>query len=183
MPYGVPFSDEERKKRHLLKYGTLENFPEERKGEGRFWKEKDDFEAQLMVCKQIEDDAKRASCIFDVLNRITRLQDVIQLSIPPVNESVVSAQNLINDANALILEASKWKGDIRMIANPYTLEKIKRIVNDWNAIAHNLNISVKGANYPIFEIREVKKRYDIPEYLRKENFKTIFKDMEKVTGE
>ena len=39
MPYGTPKTEEERKKTHLAKYGTLEGFPEERKGEGRFWKE------------------------------------------------------------------------------------------------------------------------------------------------
>ena len=40
MPYGKPFTEEERKLSHLSKYGTLENFPEKRKGEGTFWKEK-----------------------------------------------------------------------------------------------------------------------------------------------
>ena len=40
MPYGKPFTEEERKLRHLSKYGTLENFPKERRGEGTFWKEK-----------------------------------------------------------------------------------------------------------------------------------------------
>jgi len=34
MPYGVPLTDEERKQRHLAKYGTLENFPEVRRGMG-----------------------------------------------------------------------------------------------------------------------------------------------------
>jgi len=41
MPYGKPYSEEERRERHLSKYGSLENFPKERKGEGTFWKEKE----------------------------------------------------------------------------------------------------------------------------------------------
>lgn len=39
MPYGEPFSDEQREVRHLAKYGTLENFPEGRRGAGAFWLE------------------------------------------------------------------------------------------------------------------------------------------------
>lgn len=38
MPYGTPRNEEERKERHLEKYGTTE-IPEERKGAGTFWKE------------------------------------------------------------------------------------------------------------------------------------------------
>ena len=34
MPYGIPYTDEERKARHLARYGTLENFPEQRRGYG-----------------------------------------------------------------------------------------------------------------------------------------------------
>ena len=49
MPFGKPFTDEERRKRHLLKYGTLENLPEERKGLGTFWKE---FEDKLKNSKK-----------------------------------------------------------------------------------------------------------------------------------
>jgi len=34
MPYGTPYTFEERKARHLGRYGTLENFPEIRRGRG-----------------------------------------------------------------------------------------------------------------------------------------------------
>jgi len=40
MPFGTPLTDEQRKMRHLVKYGTLENFPEQRKGEATYWKER-----------------------------------------------------------------------------------------------------------------------------------------------
>jgi hypothetical protein len=39
MPYGKPFTEEERKKRHKEKFGDLDDFPKERKGQGNFWKE------------------------------------------------------------------------------------------------------------------------------------------------
>ncbi|HDH91601.1 MAG TPA: hypothetical protein ENF38_01480 [Candidatus Aenigmarchaeota archaeon] len=38
MPFGRPFSEEERKIEHLARFGTLEDFPKERRGQGRFWK-------------------------------------------------------------------------------------------------------------------------------------------------
>ena len=73
MPYGIQFTDEiryddknyinlsisspntflfskfRRKTRHLIKYGTLENFPTERRGVGTFWKETSTTNKLLIV--------------------------------------------------------------------------------------------------------------------------------------
>jgi len=49
MPYGIQFTDEQRKTRHLIKYGTLENFPTERRGVGTFWKETSTTNKLLIV--------------------------------------------------------------------------------------------------------------------------------------
>ena len=49
MPYGTPFTDEERRLRHLAKYGTLENFPTERRGLGTFWKEGSTFKKVALI--------------------------------------------------------------------------------------------------------------------------------------
>lgn len=63
MPYGTPKTEEERKKTHLAKYGTLEGFPEERKGEGTFWKEffkteEEKKKAEAEAKKMLEDMVK-----------------------------------------------------------------------------------------------------------------------------
>jgi hypothetical protein len=113
-----------------------------------------DFEKEFGECKIETDSVKKCKCMFNVLHDITTLQDKIQLSIPVVNESIALSTSLTNHANALLLEASKWKGDIRpQIEHNYTHEKVKGIIKDWNAMVHDYNIS-HDQKYPVLEIKE-----------------------------
>jgi len=69
MPYGKPFTEEERKLRHLSKHGTLENFPEERRGEGTFWRErfeKEIHDALVKIHEAIE-------CLKEVKNKLEKV--------------------------------------------------------------------------------------------------------------
>jgi len=58
----------------------------------KYWEE--GVEKELESCKMKKDYVERANCIFDLLERITRVQDVVQLSIPAINESVGISQSM-----------------------------------------------------------------------------------------
>jgi len=128
--------------------------------------------------KDIEDTAK----LFKKLHNITSEQDKMQLSIIPINESVALSRNMINDANALILEALKWSGDIRpQVRYGYTREKVLSIINDWNDMVHDFNIS-HALNYPRLFCREVPDFEDekFIEKVVRENLEEIFKHQDKL---
>jgi len=139
------------------------------------------FEDRFKMCMRVEDDVEKAACLFDLLSDITKLQDVVQLAIPPINESVAISKAITNDANALLLEVSRWRGDIRkLLRHGYIMEKIKRLITDWNAMAHDYNITY-GNEFPLFEL--VEKKEDIPPLPAeeiKELREEIFADQDKL---
>lgn len=106
--------------------------------------ETNDFEKKFTACKAVKDEMERNSCMFGVLYDITSAQDHMQLAIPPVNESIRLALNLVNDANAIILGVSRNGGDIRKIVSEgYVEEKVGREVSHWNDVIHDLNITLE----------------------------------------
>jgi len=143
-----------------------------------------DYEQRYNVCKAKTGDINKANCLYGLLRDITRLQDEVQLSIPAINESVAISNNLINNANALILEASKYKGDIRpQVLYGYTRGKVGAIVENWNAMAHDYNITQKDQSELL--VLEHKKEFKIPIIIErperaKEQEEDIFKDQDKL---
>ena len=127
-------------------------------------------------------DMERVKELFQKLYDLTVTQDELQLSIPRPNESVAISLDLINSANALILEASKWKGDIRpQVRYGYTKEKVLSIVQCWNAMAHDYNISHDDIHIPLIEAKLVVPEKEIPKEIRERQHKLIFEGQEKLS--
>ena len=100
------------------------------------------YEERFKGCLEIKNELDRANCLFDLLYDLTKLQDHIQIVIPPVNESVGLAKAAINDANAIILECSKFKGDIEPIyAHGYFREKVNRLQTTMKGIEHDMKVA------------------------------------------
>ncbi|MFQ6067990.1 MAG: hypothetical protein ACE5KD_00445 [Candidatus Bathyarchaeia archaeon] len=137
----------------------------------------------LNACKIIKDDVERAKCMFDLSHKVARIQESIYA--PAVNESVALSNNLITHANALILEATKWRGDIRkQVMYDYTFEKVNKVVNDWNSMVHDYNVSHK-AKYPVLICKEKEETFrgkplEVPEPVRKSNEEMIFKKQDEI---
>jgi len=116
--------------------------------------------------------------MFKQLHKLTQQQDELQLSIPKINESVAISLCLVDHANALILEASEHLGDIRpQVRFGYTLEKVLAIISDWNAMAHDYNISHDDMQVAQFECKMVvKEQSKPPKEIMEQQRKLIFKD-------
>ena len=100
------------------------------------------IENEFQECLSKEDDVDKANCTYELLHKVTEAQDVIQLSIPAINQSMATSNAMINDANALILEASKWKGNIEpQVDFHYTAEKVERIKRDWEHMINDRKIA------------------------------------------
>ncbi|RLE58192.1 MAG: hypothetical protein DRJ35_08320 [Thermoprotei archaeon] len=135
--------------------------------------EKEIYE-ELERCKRKPEDVDKANCIFDLLHDITRIQDVIQLSIPPINESVAISKDIINNANAIILETSKEKGNLEsLIRMVYLKEKIRNFVSGYNALAHDFNITNKE-NVNLLRLKEEKEDIKLTDAEIKDNKKVVF---------
>jgi hypothetical protein len=60
---------------------------------------------------------------------------------PAINESIAISTSMATKGNAIIKEVAKWKGDLEpLIRHGYILEKIRGLVNDYNAMAHDYKI-------------------------------------------
>lgn len=118
---------------------------------------------------------ERVKQMLKDLHEITKQQDTLQLSIPKINESVAISLGMVNCANALILEASKWKGDIRpQVRYGYTLEKVQCIIHAWNAMAHDYNVSHEG-KIPIIKYELIADiTHEVPKQIQEHNLKIIF---------
>ena len=101
-----------------------------------------DIEKEFKECLSKEDNVEKANCTYELLHKVTEAQDVIQLSIPAVNQSMATSNAMINDANALILEASKWKGNVEpQVDFNYTKEKAERIKKDWDNMVNDRSMA------------------------------------------
>lgn len=60
---------------------------------------------------------------------------------PAINESIAISTSMATKGNAIIKEVAKWKGDLEpLITHGYLLEKIRGLVADYNAMAHDHKI-------------------------------------------
>jgi len=82
-------------------------------------------------------DIKEANRKFEELFRHTE-----EMPYPPaINESIAISTSMATKGNAIIKEVAKWKGDLEpLIRHGYLLEKIRGLVADYNAMAHDHKI-------------------------------------------
>jgi len=124
----------------------------------------------------MSDRIKEVNSKFDKLDSLTKEQDELQLSIPAINESIAVSLGAVNNANAIILEISRWKGDIMHLAkSKYLRDRIKWIVGNYNGIVHDYGL-ISGDKVMKFKINEFIEDYsDIPENERKINIEAILR--------
>lgn len=128
-------------------------------------------------------DIQRVNEQFEGLYEITKTQDKIQLGISSLTECIAISKRMTNDANALILEASKWKGNlIPQVRHGYTREKVLLVVGDYNALVHDYNIT-HATNIPILVVKEEKRFSDKMFEELKNNKKLLKKNWNDVFGE
>jgi len=144
--------------------------------------EKKTFEERYEQCKLKEDDIEKGSCLFKLLHDITRLQDNIQLAIPPINPSVQLSKEIINDANAIILNASGYKGDLRPeITSGYITEKVGYIIWHYNNMVHDYNRTINEDFVEKITHKFVPERNKpVPKEDRKKIERITFKDQNKL---
>jgi len=112
--------------------------------------------------KETKDDIKRIKRGFNFMSRVADLQEKVIFSFPSINESLAISQNLARNANCLIAEVSKWKGDTRkLVEYNYLANKIGEIVNDYNAMAHNYNIANYG-KAPLMVLKKEDEELETP---------------------
>ena len=65
-----------------------------------------------------------------------------------INESIAISTSMATKGNAIIKEIAKWKGDLEpLIKHGYLLEKIRGLVADYNAMAHDHKIVFGKAQF------------------------------------
>jgi hypothetical protein len=88
------------------------------------------------ACKQKSGEEKH-TCVWDVLNKMTQMQDVIQLDMQPHIQSGFEGLEAINQANAIILHISRNQGmredtsylDEKKKNLPLFIDAVKRLQN------------------------------------------------------
>lgn len=132
-------------------------------------------------CLLIEDVVERARCLFKLLDDVTKLQDKVQISIPPLNESNRRAKSIINNANAIILDLSKFRGNIKnVLETPYVREKVNELIDNYNQMVHDYNLVKDRGFLQKLDCKPVMERAS-PSGRGKELEKRLFKDQEKLT--
>jgi hypothetical protein len=108
---------------------------------------KKEIMAEIKACGDLK-GKMRNNCMYDFLHEITELQDKANLNVDwGYNYSTRFASNMIDHANAVILGVSSWKGDIRpVLRHGYVHEKIRSLIDDWNAMAHDYALVVDNEN-------------------------------------
>ena len=100
------------------------------------------FRDRFNKCKKVISKVDKANCLFILLHDISDLQDSIQIEIPKINQSVNYSKSLTNSANALLLEASRWKGDIRpQLTVGYDRKHIDNIIRTYNNMSKDLGLA------------------------------------------
>jgi hypothetical protein len=117
-------------------------------------------------------DIKETNRKFEKLFRHTE-----EMPYPPaINESIAISTSMATKGNAIIKEVAKWKGDLEpLIKHGYLLEKIRGLVADYNAMAHDHKIVFGKAPFIEFEIstEEHPKEYFTPENIKRTS-KAVF---------
>jgi len=141
-----------------------------------------DYDAEYERCKRLGDDIQKARCLINLLYRITELQDYVQLSIPAINPSVALTKELTNSANALLLNASRARFDVRPQIGGYTAEKVERTVKAYNDMVHDYNLAADGGFAKQLKCEWVTERTE-PNPDRKKWREYMFKNQEKLGSE
>lgn len=119
-----------------------------------------------MITQQEIDKANEK---FNHLMAITERQEAIYP--PAINESITISTSMANRAGAIIKEIAKWKGDLQpLVGHGYILEKIRELVREYNALAHDHKIVFGKAPFiDKFEIstEEQPKKYLTPEIIKR----------------
>jgi hypothetical protein len=110
-----------------------------------------------MITKKDIEEANRK---FEKLFRHTE-----KMPYPPaINESIAISTSMAIKGNAIIREVAKWKGDLEpLIRHGYLLEKIRSLIADYNAMAHDHKIVFGKA--PFIDKFEMKMEKQPPELL------------------
>lgn len=88
---------------------------------------------------------------FRELHELTEKQDSLNLSIDPPNESIAIARDIINSANAIILEVSKYYGDLETLERyGYLEEKVRYLCHGWNSLAQDVTVTT-GQYIPVMD--------------------------------
>lgn len=144
--------------------------------------ENSDFEKRFAGCKAISDSIERAKCLYPLLYDLTKLQDKIQLGIPSINESTAIAKSMTNNANAIMLNVSELKGDIRpILRHGYFEEKMNHLINDWNAAAQDYNITHEE-KMPFYTITKYQKKYTPEVKFQEQQHELIFEHEKELWG-
>lgn len=131
---------------------------------------------ELRQCRRVSDKRERAKCLFSLLSEITELQDKTQLEIPYLNPSIQFSMGLINNANAIILEASRHRGNIEtVIDRGYLKQKVEYTLSDFNNIIMHYNTIVEEGYKPRLSCEELMQE-KIPKINVGEQRKRVFKD-------
>jgi hypothetical protein len=106
-------------------------------------KEKDEIISarnKIKNCEKMDSKEKQISCMYDTLHDITEAQDITNLTIyKAINNSEDPRWTptlMADNANAIILEISKFKGHPQSIVRPggYVEEKVDSLMNRWYSL-------------------------------------------------
>lgn len=103
-------------------------------------KEKDEIifaRNKINECKKINDREKQIDCMYELLHDITQAQDITNLTIMKVVNDNEDPRwipiHITDNANAVILEISKQKGNPRSTTRSggYVEEKMNSLMDKW----------------------------------------------------
>jgi hypothetical protein len=96
---------------------------------------------------------------------------------PAVNESIAISQSMVARANGIVKEVAKWKGDLEPLINHgYILEKIRQLVSDYNAMAHDHKIVFGKAPFITEFETGMEEEPLTPEIIKRTN-ETVFRNI------
>jgi hypothetical protein len=96
---------------------------------------------------------------------------------PAINESIAISTSMATKGNAIIKEVAKWKGDLEpLIRHGYLLEKIRGLVADYNAMAHDHKIVFGKAPF-ITEFETKIKKEPLTPYMIKRANESVFRNI------
>jgi hypothetical protein len=98
-------------------------------------------------------------------NKLMNIVEELEKTYPPaINESIAISTSMKAKATGIIMELARWKGDLEpLIKHGYILEKIRGLVADYNAMAHDHKIVFGKA--PFIDKFEMKTEVQSPELL------------------
>jgi hypothetical protein len=182
----LPSKLEERleilKKKHEEYERLWEEMPSELKERKleilKSWGEEQSYEEKRLECKALEDNVEKIGCLSDLLHEVTKEQDSINLSIPFLNDSVQLLKLVVDGANGIILEASRYKGHVMpAMEGTYLQEKMKFLIDSYNNMVHDYNLTKDEKFIEKIAYSFISER-DLPNPKRKEWSKHFYRGFE-----